>query len=172
MDIATLLENAAEKFAADALKRYDAFLVANAKPLTMAERVKGVNRPTPCSFEMYLEACLAATKQTPARCDFAPKRGSVNAASGGDFVPLPRGRTVERAPGIRHTSPDGLCHKETPAGRHYCHHPAFGRDPYMGTRYGTHYSGSYSMKEVEGHHKEEVDRARLAYIYATSPDFS
>ena len=161
MSLDMLFENAAEKFAADALKRYETFLVANAKPLTMAERVKGTVRPKPCSFEQYLEACLASTKQTPARCDFQPRETA------------PRGRTMERAPGmIRYPSPDGLCHEETPAGRHCCHHPAFGRDYYMGTRYGVHYTGTYSAAAVEKLHMEEVDRARLEYIYATCPDFS
>ena len=152
MDIATLLENAAENFATKTLERYDAFLVANAKPLTMAERVKGVKRLSPPSFEDYLAAALASTKGTIHKCDFVARQA------------VSRGRTLDRLPPgmMRWPSPDGLCHEEGPTGRHNCHHPAFGRDPYMGARYGTHYSGTYSEAAVEGLHKEEVHRARTA----------
>jgi hypothetical protein len=151
MALNTLLNKALATAVEDARKRYDAFVAANAKPLTMAERVKGVVRRPVVPFDEYLSAYFAATQGRLHKCS---------------FVAHPRGRQMERSlaspSSIRYPSPDGLCHKEEPTGRHYCHHSAFGRDPYMGTRYGTHYSGTYSMSAVEGHHKEEVARARMA----------
>ena len=157
MALDILLNKALATAVEDARKRYDAFVAANAKPLTMAERVKGVVRRPVVPFDEYLSAYLNAMKGRVYTCD---------------FVALPRGRQMERHNGIRYPSPDGLCHEEEPTGRHYCHHPTFGRDPYMGTRYGTHYSGTYSMKDAEGFHKYEVHRAQLDYIQATTVDFS
>ena len=142
-------DKAMEKFTNDARKRYDIFLEANKKPLTMAERFKHVSRAAPVSFETYLKKCIEATKGTVYKCD---------------FYPIPRGRTLDRLPPnmMRWPSPDGLCHEEEPNGKHYCHHPAFGYQYGLGTRYGTHYNRTYNMEDVEKHHLEEVARARRA----------
>jgi len=158
MALNTLLNKALATAVEDARKRYDAFVAANAKPLTMAERVKGVVRRPVVPFDEYLNAYFSATKGQLHKCS---------------FVARPRGRTVERASfGIRYPSPDGLCYEESPTGRHNCHHPAFEYNPYLATRYGTHYSGTYSMKDAEGFHKYEVRRAQLDYIQATTVDFN
>ncbi len=151
MDINALLDKAAEDFAAAALARYDAFLAANAKPLTMAERVKSVVRPTPISFEAYLELCFAAIKATPVRCS---------------FVARPRGRQPERAPFgmIRWPSPSGDCEEEDDDGRHDCYHPSFKPVGYC-RGYGTHYSKTYDMKTVERLHKEDVRRRAMSSAY-------
>ncbi len=136
---------------ADAQKRYDDFVAANAKPLTMAERVKGVVRRPVVPFDEYLQSYFAATQGRLHKCS---------------FVARPRGRQMERHNGIRYPTPDGLCHEEESNGRHHCRHP--NPPSIYGQYYIIHYSKTYAMEEVEKLHKEDVRRRRLEWIQSNT----
>ncbi len=149
-----LLEDAFDTMVKAARKHYDAFVAANAKPLTMAERIKGVVRHPVVPFDEYLQSYFAATQGQLHKCS---------------FVAHPRGRSAqreERHNGIRYPSPDGLCHEEESNGRHYC------RDPNPPSIYGQyyiiHYSKTYTMEEVEKLHKEDVRRRKLERIQSNT----
>jgi hypothetical protein len=150
MALNTLLNKAAATAIADAQKRYDAFVAANAKPLTMAQRVKGVVRRPVVPFDEYLSAYFVATQGRLHKCS---------------FVARPRGRQMERHNGIRYASPSGECEEEEDNGRHYCHHPKFKNVYGEPGGYGTHYSKTYTMSQVEKLHKEDVRQRMMSSAF-------